>query len=138
MRIIARCFGLSMITLFGIILFSQLMSFDVRQDELNSCISTAMTSTQIVMQEQIEDQAFGTEARRKSINSNEQYVEEFSLNFYKLVTTDTKYRIRVYGVDYKKGLLDIGVEGSFKMLNGNMKVIKARKTSIVDIIQEGD
>ena len=60
-----------------------MMVYNVKQDELVNCISTAMTSTQIVMQEQIEDVIFKTNTKRKSINSNQEYLEEFAKNEYK-------------------------------------------------------
>lgn len=120
----------------SVMLFSQMMSFNIRYDELTNCISTAMTNTQIVMQEQIEDQIYQTNNKRQSIDSNDAYVDIFAQNFYKLVTTDSDFKIRVYGVDYEKGFLDIGVESSFKMFNGQTKTIYSRKTSLVDIINE--
>ena len=134
MRILTRLFGLGVVLIVVIMLFGQMMMFNIRRGELNSAISTAMSSTQIVMQEQIEDKEYGTNTRRKTISSNDEYIDEFIENFEKLITTDTVYKIRVYGVDYEKGLLDIGVEGSFKMLNGETKTFNSRKTSIVEIL----
>lgn len=134
MRVIARCFGLSVILILSIIICAQMMIFNVRKDELVNCISTAMTSTQIVMQEQIEDIHFGTNMRRKSIESNQQYLEEFVVNFYKLTTSNSTFKIKVFGIDYTKGFLDIEIESCFRMFNGEMKTIKSRKTSIIDIL----
>ena len=134
MRIIARCFGLSIVLVLSIMIYAQMMIFNVRKDELVNCISTAMTSTQIVMQEQIEDITYGTETRRKTISSNEMYLEEFVVNFYKLTSSDSIYKIKVFGIDYTKGFLDIEIESQFKMFNGKTKTITSRKTSIVDII----
>ncbi len=134
MRIIARCFGLSIVLVLSIMIYAQMMIFNVRKDELVNCISIAMTSTQIVMQEQIEDITYGTDTRRKTISSNEMYLEEFVVNFYKLTSSDSKYKIKVFGIDYTKGFLDIEIESQFKMFNGKTKTITSRKTSIVDII----
>ena len=44
------------------------------------------------------------------------------------------FKIKVFGIDYTKGFLDIEVESHFKMFNGEVKVIRSRKTSIVDIL----
>ena len=134
MRVVSRCFGLSLILIVSIMIYAQMMIFNVRKDELVNAISTAMTSTQIVMQEQIEDITFKTHAKRKSIDSNQQYLEEFATNFYKLVTSDSDFKIKVFGIDYTKGFLDIEIESRFLMFNGEVKVIRSRKTSIVDIL----
>ena len=134
MRIISRCFGLSVILIVSIMIYAQMMMLNIYKDELVNCISTAMTSTQIVMQEQIEDFNYGTNTRRKDIESNQQYLEEFSVNFYKLITSNASFKIKVFGIDYTKGFLDLEIESSFKMFNGQTKVIRSRKTSIVDIL----
>lgn len=134
MRVLTRCFGLSVILIISIILYAQMMVFNVRKDELISCISTAMSSTQIIMQEQIEDQILNTQTKRKSINSNEQYLNEFASHFYKLTTSNSVFKIKVFGIDYTKGFLDIEIESQFKMFNGKTKTISSRKTSIVDVL----
>lgn len=134
MKMIVRCFGMSMILIVSLMIFMQMMIFNVRRDELVNCISIAMSNTQIIIQEQIEDSLYGTNNKRKSISSNKEYLEEYTRNFYKLVTSDSDFKIKVYGIDYTKGLLDIEVESSFKMLNGDIKSIKSRKTSIIDVL----
>lgn len=135
MRLLCRLFGLGFVFIISIALFSQMMMMNVRRDELNTAISTAMSSTQIIMQEQIEDQKLGTNNRRKTISSNDEYIQEFTTNFEMLVDSDTDYTVKVYGVDYQKGLLDVKVEGKFKMLNGEYKTFDSRKTSIVEVIE---
>ena len=134
MRLLVRLYGMGMVFLLSAMIFLQMMSFNIRRDELVNCISTAMSSTQIVIQEQIEDDLYGTNTKRKSIDSNEEYLEEFATNFYKLVTTDSNFEIKVYGIDYTKGFLDVEVVSSFPMIGGNTKTITSRKTSIVDIL----
>ena len=134
MRIVTRCFGLSLILMFSIMIYSQMMIYNVRKDELVNCISTAMTSTQIVIQEQIEDIIYGTNTKRKSIDSNEEYLDEFVKNFYKLTSTNSKFNIKVFGIDYTKGFLDIEIESCFQLFNGQTAKIISRKTSIVDIL----
>lgn len=135
MKIQDRILIFSVIFIFSVMMFMQLTEYNVRQDELNNCITTAMSSTQVVMSEQIEDEVYGTNNRRKTISSNTEYVEEFANNFYKLITSNTSYQIEVYAVDYQKGLLSIGVTGKFKMYNGEIKTITSRKTSIVEVIK---
>lgn len=134
MRLIVRIYGMCMIFVLSAMIFLQMMSFNVRRDELINCTSMAMSSTQIVIQEQIEDDLYGTETRRKDITSNEEYLEEFATNFYKLVSTNSNFHIDVYGIDYTKGFLDVEVTSSFPMFLGGTKTITSRKTSIVDVI----
>ena len=136
MKIIIRIFGLSIMLFYVIIIFLQMMSYNVRRDELNRCISVAMTNTQIVMMENIEDKMYGTSNSRKQIISNDDYLEEFAHNFYMLISTNTNYEIRVYAIDYTVGLLSVEVEGSFYTLNGIKKTFSSRKTSFVDVLKE--
>lgn len=135
MKIQERILIFSTVIILSVMMFMQLTEYNVRQDELNNCITTAMSNTQVVMSEQIEDEVYGTNNRRKTIASNAEYVEEFANNFYKLVTSNTSYQIDVYAVDYEKGLLSIGVTGKFKMYNGEIKTITSRKTSVVEVIK---
>ena len=135
MKIQERILIFSTVIILSVMMFMQMTEYNVRQDELNNCITTAMSNTQVVMSEQIEDEVYGTNNRRKTIASNAEYVEEFANNFYKLVTSNTSYQIDVYAVDYEKGLLSIGVTGKFKMYNGEIKTITSRKTSVVEVIK---
>ena len=65
MKIIVRIFGLSVMLFYVILIFLQMIDYNIRRDELNQCISMAMTSTQIIMMENIEDQILGTNNCRK-------------------------------------------------------------------------
>ena len=136
MKILMRVFGMSVIMMLSVLMVFQMMSMNIRRDELTTCISTAMTSTQIIMQEQIEDQVYGTNTKRKEITSNEEYLEEFASNFYKLINSDSKYKIKVFGIDYTKGFIDIEIESTYIMFNGEEKTISSRKTSIVDVLMD--
>lgn len=136
MKIVTRIFGLSIVLILSYMIVMEFTGYSVRQNELNTCITTAMTSTQIVMQENIEDEYFGTDNARKTIDSNESYVEEFGNNFYVLPTTDTDYHIDILAVDYTKGLLHVKITGTFTMLNGQQKTFSAEKVSIVDVLEE--
>lgn len=136
MKIVARIFGLSIILILSYMIAMEFTGYYVRRNELNTCIKTAMTSTQIIMQENIEDEYFGTENARKVIDSNEAYVEEFGNNFYVLPTTNTDYHIDILAVDYTKGLLHVKITGTFTMLNGQQKSFSAEKTSIIDVLED--
>ena len=136
MKIVTRIFGLSIVLILSYMIAMEFTGYYVRRNELNTCITQAMTSTQIVMQENIEDDYFGTDNARKIIDSNEAYVEEFGNNFHVLPTTDTDYHIDILAADYTKGLLHVRITGTFTMLNGQQKTFSAEKTGIVDVLEE--
>ncbi|MEQ2776982.1 hypothetical protein [[Clostridium] innocuum] len=132
MKALIRCFMFGMSIIVLIMMFSFFQEVNVRQDELNNIVATAMTQTQTVIKEQIEDKQYKTNNKRYAISNNDEYVAEFTHNLYMLKTTNSDYHITVYGVDYEKGLLDIGVESSFRMWNGQTKTLTTRKTGIVE------
>ena len=132
MKALIRCFMLGMSIIVLVMMFSFFQEVNVRQDELNNIVATAMTQTQTVIKEQIEDKQYKTNNKRYAISNNDEYVAEFTHNLYMLKTTNSDYHITVYGVDYEKGLLDIGVESSFRMWNGQTKTLTTRKTGIVE------
>ena len=119
-----------------ILIFMQMMDYNIRRNELNECISTAMTSTQIVMMENIEDKVYGTNNCRRKISSNDEYIQEFVTNFNLLITTDTAYEIKVYAIDYNVGLLSVEIEGEFYSLNGVKKTFSSRKTAMIDVLDK--
>ena len=132
MKALIRCFMLGMSIIVLVMMFSFFQEVNVRQDELNNIVATAMTQTQTVIKEQIEDKQYKTNNKRYAISNNDEYVAEFTHNLYMLKTTNSDYNITVYGVDYEKGLLDIGVKSSFRMWNGQTKTLTTRKTGIVE------
>lgn len=89
MRILLRVFGLGCIFVFVAMIFMQMMALNVRQDELNNAISSAMTTTQTAMKENIEDDLYQTDTARKKINSELDYKNEYVKNFAKLVGAET-------------------------------------------------
>lgn len=137
MRLISRLFG--MLSLFILLIFHllTLIEYNVRYDEINMIVSSALKTTQYVMQEQIEDNLNETEFRRMDILSNEDYLKEFKKNLMIQVNTNSDYDIHVFGIDYEKGLLDVGVDCNYKALNGEEKTISTRKCSIIEI-EDGD
>ena len=88
MRVLIRVFGLSCIFIFVCMIFMTMTNHNVRQDELNSAISTAMTGTQTIMQENIQDELYGTNQARQKIESEAEYKDLFIKNFARLVGGD--------------------------------------------------
>lgn len=102
MRIMLRVFGLSVIFMFVCLLFMQMMSYNIRQEELTQTITTAMTGTQTVEQENIEDTMYGTDNARLEINDNTAYKNLFIKNFAKLVGGDEFTSAIGPTVEYRK------------------------------------
>ncbi len=89
MRLLVRVFGLSCIFMFICMIFMQMMAINIRQDELNNAISSAMTGTQIVMQKNIEDRLMNRDTARYKIDDEASYKDLFIENFAKLVGAST-------------------------------------------------
>lgn len=134
MKLIARLMGFTIIGVLFMGMFMELMQLNVRYNELNQITSTAINQTQIVMREQIEDRFFNYTNARVTFNSNDDYLNYFEGCLKKLITSDSKYSYTIYGVDYTKGLISVGVECTYIKLNGDEKTLRTRKTSIVDIL----
>ena len=85
MRVLARVMGLSIMFILTSIIFLQLSSFNIHEMELSDATTTAMTSTQIVEQENIEDDIYDTTNARKVIDSNTKYQQQYVDDFAMLV-----------------------------------------------------
>ena len=85
MRVLARVMGLSVMFILTSIIFLQLSSFNIHEMELSDATTTAMTSTQIVEQENIEDDIYDTTNARKVIDSNTKYQQQYVDDFAMLV-----------------------------------------------------
>ena len=68
MKALIRCFMLGMSIIVLVMMFSFFQEVNVRQDELNNIVATAMTQTQTVIKEQIEDKQYKTNNKRYAIS----------------------------------------------------------------------
>ena len=89
MRVLARVMGLSIMFILTSIIFLQLSSFNIHEMELSDATTTAMTSTQIVEQENIEDDIYDTTNARKVIDNNTKYQQQYVDDFAMLVGAKT-------------------------------------------------
>ena len=64
MRILIKLFGYTLVGLLVLACTLQFVSTNTRRDELHKAATNAMTQTQTVMAEQIEDREYGTHAAR--------------------------------------------------------------------------
>ena len=136
MRIIIRIFSLTIIGLLVSIVLIHCLDLNIRIDELNKTSSLAMSNTQILIQETIEDRLYGTNNARKNINSNEEYLDLYKDNFYKLINTNSEYEIIDYYADYLRGLLYVNINCKYHTVMGKEKILNKRLLNIIDVVNE--
>lgn len=139
MKMVVRCLIISMMACALIMIKITFGQLAIREDELNTISSQAISTTQISAREQIEDRLYNVENARCRVdnscfNSNEDYLNDLKRNLKALITTNSKYEIKVYGIDYEKGLLDVEICCTYKQITGQEKTLSTRKTSIVEVI----
>lgn len=109
-----------------------------RSDELNKITSLAMSNTQIVMMENIEDAYFNTNNARRTIDSDIDYINLYKDNLEKLISTNSSYSIKDYYADARKGLLYVNIECSFKTIKGDYKTLNKKLLNIIDVIEDDE
>lgn len=134
MKAMMRVMGMTIIGMLLMIIMIQTVNVDIRKDELESASSLAMNQTQQIMEEIIEDEYYGTNNARSSIDSNDEYFDLYVDNFQKLITTNCAYNIDLLHADYTKGLLDVNVTCRYKNFIGEESSITERKTNIIEQI----
>ncbi len=93
-----------------------------RLDELEKAVSGAVKQTVKA------SHAFG----QTDIRSDEEMVAHFVNVVSNNLKSDGKISVKVLGIDYKEGLLDVKVSETFKYLNGREKTITVRKCAIYE------
>ena len=133
MRIIVRIFSLSIVSLLVLMTVMNLFEENIHLDELNKISSLAMTNTQIIIQENIEDRLYKTANARMVIKDNEDYLDLYRFHLDKLVNTSGKYYIKDYYADYYKGLLYVDVVHEYKSIDGTKKILEKKLINLIDI-----
>lgn len=93
----------------------------VKTQELSRIVTLALNETQRVQMD-----------HRYELSSNEEYMAEFMQNLIRLMQTHQDVKIEFYGVDYEKGLLDVGVETIIHDPLRQNHTLSLRKTSIIE------
>lgn len=137
MKIIVRVMGLTIIGLCVSLMLMHSFDINIRYDELDKATSIAMSNTQLVMMENIEDIYYGTNNARK-INNDVDYINVYKENLEKLITTNSSYEIKDYLADSRKGLLYVDVICNFITLKGEEKTIEKKLLNIVDVNMENE
>ena len=133
MKIMIRVMGLTVIGLCICFILMHILDLNIRLDELNKISSLAMSNTQIVMQENIEDRLYGTANARMNIASNSQYLDLYKENLDKLVSSDSVYEISDHQADCLRGLLYVKVDCTYRTLTGASRTLSRKLLNIIDI-----
>lgn len=118
------------ITIIGIAVIVALISLTLlsqqsktsRQDELERAVSGAVKQTVKASHAEGQD----------DITSDKEMVAHFVNVVSNNIKSDGEISVKVLGVDYKEGLLDVKVSETFKYLNGKEKTITVRKCAIYE------
>lgn len=109
------------VTLISLTLLSE-QSRASRQDELEKAVSGAVKQT-----------VKATHADGQTdITSDKEMVAHFINVVSYNIKSDGKISVKVMGVNYKEGLLDVKVSETFKYANGREKTITVRKCAIYE------
>ena len=133
MKITIRVIGFTFIASCVCLMLMHIFDLNVRLDELNKVSELAISNTQIVMAENIEDYYYGTNNRRLKIESSEDYLNLFKHNLEMLKTSDGIYEVDGY-FDPLKGLLCVDINYRYKYFLGNEKCLNKRLINIVDVV----
>lgn len=109
------------VTLISLTLLSE-QSRASRQDELEKAVSGAVKQT--VKASHADGQT--------DITSDKEMVAHFINVVSYNIKSDGKISVKVMGVNYKEGLLDVKVSETFKYVNGRVKTITVRKCAIYE------
>ena len=132
MRILIKLFSYTLVGLLVLACTLRFVSTNTRRDELHKAATNAMTQTQTVMAEQIEDREYGTHAARLVWSSEDEYFNYFVDSFGIQLTTDSVCRVDMLDADLDKGLLRVKITCSYNKLNGDVGELSLIKTGIVE------
>lgn len=138
MRIMVRIMGLTIIGLCVSMMLMHSLELNIRYDELDKITSLAMSNTQLVMMENIEDIYYGTDNSRRHINDDFEYINLYKENMNLLISTNSDYVINDYIADARKGLLYVDVSCSFKTVKGDIKTFNKKLLNVVDVINKNE
>lgn len=133
MKIFIRVIGFTVIGMCVCLILMNLIDLNVRKNEVDEISRSAMNSTQIIMQENIEDEYYGTSNARKKIESSKDYESLYLENLLIQQTTNGKYNIS-FKSDYQKGMLSVNINYTYKNFLGQTQEINKKLTNIIDVV----
>lgn len=137
MKIMVRAMGLTVI---GVCISSILMhvyDLTIRYDELDRISLLAMSNTQIVMQENIEDIYYNTNNKRKEISDSNTYLNLYKDNLNTLKSTNGTYEVDGYFDPYK-GLAYADITYRYNNFLGEEKTLNKKLVNIIDVVNDNE
>lgn len=132
MRIFIRVMGITTIGMCVCMMLMHLIDLNIRKDEIDKISYLAMSNTQIIMQENIEDFYYKTDNARIKINSSEEYEALYRDSLAKLQTTDGTYNLSFIS-DPLKGLLCVNINYEYINFLGELKTINKKLINIINV-----
>lgn len=68
------------------------------------------------------------------VTSNEELLGEFNKALLLNVASDSEVSIKVYGIDYEQGYIDVEVSEEFVYGNGKKGTVRCRKSGVCEMI----
>lgn len=133
MRMLFRALGMFMVTIFMSMTVLYVSSVNIHQEELLSTTTTALNQTQMVMEDQIMDNLYGTEIADTELLTDESYFNFFLENLRILVSSsDSKYTVDLLDIDVDRGFIRVKVTTTFNTVVG-VRTKEVIKTGLVDV-----
>lgn len=133
MRMLFRALGMFMVTIFMSMTVLYVSSVNIHQEELLSTTTTALNQTQMVMEDQIMDNLYGTEIADTELLTDESYFNFFLENLRILVSSsDSKYTVDLLDIDVDRGFIRVKVTTTFNTVAG-VRTKEVIKTGLVDV-----
>lgn len=133
MRMLFRALGMFMVTIFMSMTVLYVSSVNIHQEELLSTTTTALNQTQMVMEDQIMDNLYGTKIADTELLTDESYFNFFLENLRILVSSsDSKYTVDLLDIDVDRGFIRVKVTTTFNTVAG-VRTKEVIKTGLVDV-----
>ncbi len=133
MKIVVKTIALTCIGVCISLMLMHLLDLNNRIDEVDKASHIAMTNTQIIMLENIEDIYYGTNNRRQDIKDSGAYLKVFEENLTPLISSDGICDIDGLADPYK-GLLYVNIRYKYKNFLGNEKTINKKLINVIDVV----
>ena len=115
-------FGITICAILSIVIVMTLCGTDVRQNELNRAVDSAL-------QETVENQF---DSKTYSVSSNDEFIADFMEALLVQINSDCGIKVNVLDVDYQKGLLSVEVIEKYKHPIGTEGQVSVKRTVIME------
>ncbi len=115
------------ITLLVILIMMYVTTKSLLQGEVDRATNNAIYQTMKILEDE-----------RYPIISNEELISEFKNNLFIMIQSDSAMIVRVYGIDYEKGFLDVEVILQYKHALGFVEEVKSRRSMIIEATKKDE